>query len=282
MIGPLPGVAWVMNHEGVTEVRDVLPERPSRAPDLEDDFANGPRSDLWVTHYLPHWTTPDRSAARYDVTAVGLRLRIDEDQPHWRREDAPLRVSSLQTGTFSGELGSLRGTHRHRDDGLVVRSPSPTSLLWAPSAGRVEVTVSASRDPDCMLAAWLVGTEHETDGAAGEVCIFEIDAAAVGPATTARSGVKGHGDPRLTTDMAQVELPFDASRPHTWTVVWGDGQTIIGCGDVTLRRVHQAPEYPLFLMLDLFEIGNSGGGYPKTAMIHRVRGWQGLGLRRGG
>ncbi len=259
-------------------VLDVLPERPDRAPDVEDDFASGPRSDLWVAHYLPHWTTPNRSAARYDLTETGVRLRIDADQPDWRPEDAPLRVSNLQTGTFSGGLGSLRGTHRHRQDGLRVRSPSPTRLLWAPSAGRVEVTVSASRDQDCMLAAWLVGTEHEAEGAAGEVCIFEIDAAAVGSTTTARSGVKDHGDPRLTTDMAEVELPFDASRPHTWTVIWGDGETIIGCDGITLRRVPQAPDYPLFLMLDLFEIGDPGGGYPKTATIHHVRGWQGPGL----
>ena len=128
-----------------------------------------------------------------------------------------------------------------------------------------------------MLAAWLVGTEHAAEGAAGEVCIFEIDAVAVGATTTARSGVKSHGDPRLATDMAEVELAFDASRPHTWTAIWGDGQTIIGCEGFTLRRVPQAPDYPLFLMLDLFEIGRPCGGYPKTATIHHVRGWQGLG-----
>jgi hypothetical protein len=255
---------------------DALPEPPNRAPDVEDDFATGPCSDLWVAHYLPHWTTPDRSAARYDVSEAGLRLRIDADQPDWRPEDAPLRVSNLQTGTFSGELGSLRGTHRHREDGLVVRNPSPTRLLWAPSAGRIDVTVSASRDQDCMLAAWLVGTEHQDDLAAGEICIFEIDAAAVGSISAARSGVKGHRDTRLTTDMAQVELPFDASRPHTWTVIWGAGETVIGSDGAILRRVHQAPDYPLFLMVDLFEIGNPRGVYPKTATIHRVRGWQGL------
>jgi hypothetical protein len=259
----------------MTRTFGALPDPPRRAPDVEDDFTGGPRLDLWIPHYLPHWTTPDRSAARYDVSADGLRLRIDADQPDWRPEDAPLRVSNLQTGNYSGELGSRRGTHRHRDDGLVVRTPSPTRLLWAPSAGRVDVRVSASRDQDCMLAAWLVGTEHEDDRAAGEVCIFEIDAAAVGKTSTARSGVKAHDDPRLTTDLLQVELPFEATRPHTWTAIWGDGETIIGCEGVVVRHLRQAPHYPMFLMLDLFEIGSPRGGYPKIATIHSVRGWDG-------
>ncbi len=251
-----------------------LPAPPRRAPDVEDDFSGGLRPDLWVAHYLPHWTTPDRSAARYDLTVEGLRLRIDADQRDWRAEDTPMRVSNLQTGTFSGDLGSRRGTHRHRPDGLVVRTPTPTRLHWAPSAGRVEVTVSATRDVDCMLAAWLVGTEHQDEAAAGEICVCEIDAAAIGATSTARAGVKAHGDPRLTTDMVEVTLPFDASLPHTWTVIWGGGETLIGCEGTLLRRLPQAPDYPLFLMLDLFEIGEPSGSYPKTATLHHVRGWQ--------
>lgn len=251
-----------------------IPAPPIRDPDVEDDFSDGLRPDLWVDHYLPHWTTPDRSAARYDTGAAGLRLRIDADQLDWRVEDAPMRVSNLQTGTFSGELGSTRGTHRHRPDGLHVRTATPIRLLWAPVAGRIDVTISATRDPDCMLAAWLVGTEHQDEAAAGEICLFEIDAVAIGATTAARVGVKAHGDPRLTTDMAEVRVPLDATLPHTWTAVWGGGETLIGCEGLLLRRIPQAPDYPLFLMLDLFEIGEPNGTYPKTATVHRFRGWQ--------
>lgn len=254
---------------------NALPAPPERAPDVEDDFTDPPRKDLWVAHYLPHWTTPDRSGARYEVSIQGLCLRIDDDQPDWRPEDAPLRVSNLQTGTFAGEVGSTRGTHRHRPDGLVVRTPTPARLLWTPTAGRVDVTVSASNDPGCMLAAWLVGTEHLDPQDAGEICVFEIDASAVGPTTRARCGIKAHGDPRLRTDMAEVEINLDASRPHTWSVIWGDGETTIGCEGVVLRHFPQAPGYPLFLMLDLFEIGPPGGHYPKTATLHHLRGWDG-------
>src|SRR3954470_5056026 len=63
-------------------------------------------SDRWVAHYLPHWTTPERSAARYELEAGVLRLRIDAGQPAWRIEDGEMRVSNIQTGTFAGPRGS--------------------------------------------------------------------------------------------------------------------------------------------------------------------------------
>lgn len=251
-----------------------LPPPPGH-PDLVDDF-RGPDldPDRWIDHYLPHWTSPERSAARYDFTPGGLRLRIDSNQPDWRPEDAPLRVSNLQTGVFSGEYGSPRGTHRHRDDRLVVRTPTGTRLLWTPSAGRVDVTVTASTAPGTMLAAWLVGTEHLSPQHAGEVCIFEIDAAAIGATSIARTGVKAHSDPGLVTDMADVVLPLRADRPHTWTAIWGGGETVIGCQGREVRRIAQAPDYPMILLIDLFELDGAGvGEYPKTATVHRVRGW---------
>ena len=68
-----------------------------------------------------------------------------------------------------------------------ARGAHPVADAAALGTFRGTVSVeSASRDQDCMLAAWLVGTEHEDDRAAGEVCIFEIDAAAVGETTAAR------------------------------------------------------------------------------------------------
>src|SRR3954469_1645657 len=75
----------------------------------EDFDAPASAQDRWVAHYLPQWTTPDRSAARYDVHAGRLRLRIDADQPAWRPEDGEPRVSNLQTGSFSRPAQSAPG-----------------------------------------------------------------------------------------------------------------------------------------------------------------------------
>jgi hypothetical protein len=253
-----------------------FPATPARPPDIADDFT-GLDASLWVPHYLPHWTTPERSRARYALGASGLRLLIEADQPDWREADAPLRVSNLQTGTFSGPVGSMRGTHRHRP-GLLVRTETPTELLWAPSSGRLDIVVSASLDEGCMLAAWLVGIEHLDSEQSGEICLFEIDAEAVGTEQTrVRCGIKAHGDAALVDDMIEVLVPVNAAVPHTWSVQWGPEGTVIGCEGLVVARFAAAPAYPLFVMLDLFETGprSADAAYPKSATIHSVRGWGG-------
>ncbi|GGC07668.1 hypothetical protein [Cellulomonas carbonis] len=258
---------------------------------LTDDFS-APELDptLWVDHYLPQWTTPERSRARYDVGhgrdalrpaddtddaahPTGLRLRIDADQPDWRPEDAPLRVSNLQTATFGGPVGSARGTHRHRPDGLVVRTAVPQRLLWAPTSGQADVTVTASLDRACMLAVWLVGTEHLDEQDSGEVCVVEMDADAVGPTTTrARVGIKAHHDPRLTTDMTEVTVPVGAGQAHTWSARWDAEGVVVACDGAPVYTSAQVIDYPMQLMVDLFEIGprDPADVYPKTAVVHSV------------
>lgn len=83
-----------------------LPAAPDREPDIDDDFSTGLSRERWVASYLPQWTTPERARAHYEIVAAGIELRIDSDQPDWRPEDAPLRVSNLQTGVYSGPVGS--------------------------------------------------------------------------------------------------------------------------------------------------------------------------------
>lgn len=125
-----------------------------------------------------------------------------------------------------------------------------------------------------MTAAWLVGIGQDAGGATGEICLFEIDAEGISATSSrARTGIKAHGDPALTTDMAEVVAPLDASRPHTWTAQWGAGRTIIGCDGVVVRRLEQAPRYPLMLLIDLFETDAGVGRHPKSALLHGVRGW---------
>src|SRR4051812_40349693 len=123
-----PAVARLPGRQG-RRVIDIPPRRghdlarSAYAVDFDEDFAGERlRADLWVDHYLPHWTTPDRSAARYTLGPDRLRLLVEVDQPAWRPEDGSMRVSNLQTGSFSGPRGSRLGQHRHRPD-LDVRSP---------------------------------------------------------------------------------------------------------------------------------------------------------------
>lgn len=245
---------------------------------FEDDFT-GPALDpfRWVDHYLPHWSTPEGSAARYRFDD-GLVLLVEVDQPAWRPQEEAMRVSNVQTGTFSGPLDSPVGQHRHRDD-LRVTSPQPTRALWTPSAGLVEVTARASADPTCMLGIWLVGLEEDSSQQSGEVCVAELFGNAVGPGRSAvRTGVKAHHDPALVEDVIDVVLDLDATDWHTYAAAWDAGRTEVYVDDVLIRSVDQGIDYPQQLMIDLFEFPESQGrapaDYPKLAHVSSVRGYR--------
>ncbi len=230
---------------------------------------------LWVDHYLPHWTEPSRSSARYDLPGQSLRLRIDADQRQWRPADGPMRVSNVQTGTFSGPVGSDRGTHRHRLDGLRVVTPQPTRRLWTARAGEVSVNASASPDPTCMVGIWLVGFEESGPDDSGELCIAELFGDRIsGVGSTVRVGIKAHHDPRLFDDVRDIDLPFDATKPHAYGVRWSPDEVVFSVDDEIIMTSEQRIDYELQLMVDLFEFPVSDhrdpADYPKTAMIHSV------------
>ena len=241
--------------------------------------------DRWVTHYLPHWTTPERSAARYELLPGLLRLRIDADQPAWRDEDGELRVSNIQTGTFSGPLGSPVGQHRHRAD-LAVRTAQATRRLYTPSAGLVEAVLRASPDPSCMLAFWLVGFEEESAEQCGEICVAELFGNAIGRRRSrVRIGLKAHDDPRLHDDMQEVELDLDATAWHAYAAEWTAERIRFFVDDRLVRTVDQRIDYPLQLMVDLFEFpegtDRDPAAYPKVGDVKAVRGYRRAGRPRG-
>jgi hypothetical protein len=234
--------------------------------------------DRWVAHYLPHWTTRERSAARYELRPGVLRLRIDADQPAWRVDDGELRVSNIQTGTFAGPIGSPIGQHRHRPD-LAVTTAQPTRRLYTPSSGLVEAVLRASPDPTCMLALWLVGFEEEAPEASGEICVAELFGSAIGPRRSGvRIGVKAHNDPRLHDDMEEVPLDMDATGWHTYTVEWTPQQIRFFVDDHQVRAVRQRIDYPLQVMVDLFEFPQTTvrdpTAYPKVGEVKAVRGYR--------
>ena len=232
--------------------------------------------DRWVAHYLPQWTTPERSAARYELQPGVLRLSIDADQPAGRVEDGELRVSNLQTGTFSGPLGSPIGQHRHRPD-LIVRTAQPTRRLYTPSTGLVEAVLRASPDPTCMLALWLVGFEEESPESSGEICVAELFGKAIRPRRSGvRIGLKAHNDPRLRDDMEELALDLDATAWHSYAAEWTTERIRFFVDDRLVRTVHQRIDYPLQVMVDLFEFPEGTvrdpAAYPKLGEVNAVRG----------
>lgn len=82
--------------------------------EFEDEFAqaNLDRSK-WVPYYLPQWSSRKRSATNFRIHDNALILKIDKDQPAWCPEfNGEVKVSSLQTGVFAGEVNSAYGQHQ--------------------------------------------------------------------------------------------------------------------------------------------------------------------------
>ena len=233
----------------------------------------------WLPEYLPHWSTPDRSAARYRLTDTGLELRVDHDQPAWSPEyDGELRVSNLQTGSFSGPVGSAAGQHRFRE-GLVVRTAVPERRLWQPRSGLVEARIRPSLHPRALTALWLIG--HEAHPAqSGELCVVELFGGEIDErgATSIGVGVHPFGDARLREEFARVPIAGDARGFRTYSLEWMPGAARWYVDDVLVAEVDQSPDYPLQLMLNLYDLPLEGttreaAGYPMTASVAWVREW---------
>lgn len=254
----------------------------SRYRIVVDERFGGSGLDLerWVPEYLPHWSTPDRSPARYRLTDEGLELRVDHDQPAWSPQfDGELRVSNLQSGSFSGPVGSEVGQHRFRE-GLVVRTAVPERRLWQPLHGLIEVRLRPSLHPRALTALWLIG--HEADRAqSGELCVVELFGGEIDGtgATSIGVGVHPFGDPRLREEFARVPIAGDARDWRTYSLEWMPGAARWYVDDVLIAEVDQSPDYPLQLMLDLYDLPLEGTSrdpatYPMTAGVAWVREWQ--------
>jgi Glycosyl hydrolases family 16 len=248
--------------------------------DFEDTFA-GDSLDLgkWVPHYLPQWSSRERSAARYEVGGGVLRLLIEEEQEPWCPElDGGVRVSSLQTGVFAGPLGSGVGQHRFHPD-AVVREEQDDVRLYTPQYGRIELRAKATDDPRAMVALWLIGYEDEPERSA-EICVCEIfgrDVAA-GEASVGM-GVHPFGDATMIDDFAAVRLPIDARDFHVYAAEWSPGQVDFFVDGWRARSVPQSPAYPMQLMLGIYEFPPEEGAgqhvdvYPKEFVVDYVRGF---------
>ena len=92
-----------------------------------------------------------------------------------------------------------------------------------------------------------------------------------------RLGVKAHGDPRLTWDVEDVELDIDATDWHSYAAEWTPERIRFFVDDRLVHTAQQRIDYPLQLMVDLFEFPESAerdpAAYPKTADVRAVRGW---------
>jgi hypothetical protein len=236
-------------------------------------------ADVWFPYYLPHWSSRAASAATWTVRHGELRLTIPPDQPLWCADlhADPLRVSCVQTGSFAGPLGSAIGQQPFRD-GLVVREEQPTFWGYTPTYGRVEATMRGVITARSMVAFWLSGIEDRPERS-GEICVAEVfgDALHDGVAEVGM-GVHAFRDPALDEQFATEPLALDVADDHTYGVDWGPGSLEFRVDGEVVRRLDQAPDYPMQLMIGVFDFparadADVGGPAPVPELVvSRVRG----------
>jgi hypothetical protein len=250
--------------------------RPGYRLEFESTFEGDALAESrWLTYYLPHWSSRERTAARYTVGGGFLRLRIDADTEPWCPEfDGDVRVSSLQTGQFSGPVGSKVGQVRF-NEAAVVREEQENVRLYTPRYGYFEVRARALDDPTNMVALWMIGYGDEPDHS-GEICVMEIFGRDVGPDRAAVGmGVHPFGDPTLVDEFAAEPLAIDARELHVYAAEWTPDHVAFFVDEEHVKTVHQSPTYPMQLMLAVYEFRGPGGGpYPKEFVVDHVRGYR--------
>lgn len=258
-------------------VLDMSPlDLEGRVAEVDERFEGTTLDDRWWPFYTPHWSSRAAAAARWTIAEHGLELRIDADTPPWAPDlDGDLRVSHLQSGQFSGPLGSGIGQHRFRA-GLVVREEQPERRGWLARHGVIEVRMAAIRHPDAMVAFWPIGFEDAADDC-GEICIAEIFGSELDDGGGwVGLGVKPQNDPRLREDFEKVRIDGDLTTMHDYAVEWTPEHVRFFVDGRWVKTVRQSIDYPVQLMLDVYEFARADGtrdvaALPYVLRVERVR-----------
>ncbi|MCM3695148.1 GNAT family N-acetyltransferase [Microbacterium oleivorans] len=242
-----------------------------RTPDVDERFVGDAlATERWWPHYLPHWSSRERTAAGYRLGS-GLELRVDAGTEPWAPEwDGAVRVSHLQSGQGAAEVGSDAGQHRFRD-GLVVREAQEERRLWLPRFGVIAARMSAVRHPDALVAFWPIGFEDAPEES-GEICIAEIFGSEMDDTGGwVGVGVKAQHDPRLRDDVEKVRIDGDLTLPHDYAVEWSPDRLRFFIDGRWVRTVAQRIHYAVQLMIDLYELPRQDGSRDVEALPHVAR-----------
>ena len=131
---------------------------------------------------------------------------------------------------------------------------------YTPHYGQVEVRMRGVITPRSMVAFWMSGIEDRPERS-GEICVAEIFGDAVGDGTAdVGMGVHRFRDPALDEEFAAEPLAIDVAEFHTYGVDWRPGSLAFSVDGEVVRRLDQAPDYPMQLMIGVFDFPAKAGG----------------------
>jgi hypothetical protein len=256
-------------------------EKPGYKLVFNDEF-NGDQINTgnWIPFYLPQWSSRERSKPEYRFDQGNLVLLIKEDQQPWCPEfNGEVKVSSLQTGLFSGELGSDIGQHKFNPS-CLVREAQQTQRTYTPQYGYIEIRAKAVNTASNVVALWMIGFEDTPDKSA-EICIVEIKGQNVQPTSSVVGyGVRAFNDPALYNEFYEEPFALDTTQFHIYGVDWSAEKIDFYIDNQKTKTIYQSPNYPMQLMLNIYEVPVAGKRtaddlrYPKEFVVDYVRGYQ--------
>lgn len=246
---------------------------------FEDDFDSSELGAAWFPHYLPQWSSRAATVAAHELKDSCLHLTIPPDQGLWCADDhtPPMRVSGIQSGNFSGPVGSTIGQQPYRE-GLLVREEQKPFWGWTPDGGYIELRARGVVSPRSMVAFWMVGLEDRPERCA-EICVTEMFGNAVQPGSTAVGmGLHTFRDPSVPEDFEAVRLPIEVTDFHKYAVQWSPERADFFVDGELVRSCPRPPAYPMQLMLAVFDFpdwstGDDSDLVPELVIDH-IRGYQ--------
>ena len=125
--------------------------------------------------------------------------------------------------------------------------------MWGtPAVGQIEVRMRGIVTERSMVAFWMSGIEDRPERS-GEICVAEIFGASVRDGS-AEVGMGVH----QFRDQPARGMGRRAVRPgrrgvHTYGVDWRPGSVALTIDGRVVRRLEQAPDYPLQLFIGVFD-----------------------------
>jgi len=213
-------------------------------------------------------------------------LQITKGQPPWCPEfDGEVRCSSIQTGAFSGPVGSKIGQLRF-SSACVVREAQENVRTYTPQYGYFELRAKGLKTSANHVALWMIGYEDSPEKS-GEIAIFELVGALRGAESSAiRFGVHPWSDPWLQEEFYEEFLPIDTACYHIYAVEWTPDDIDFYVDNVKIKTINQSPSYPMQFMLSIYEHRFAGAWtgtydpnapYPKKFTIDYFRAYQPVG-----
>jgi hypothetical protein len=188
-------------------------------------------------------------------------------------------VSGIQSGVYSGEVGSTEGQQPFRD-GQLVRELQPPQWGWTPQYGLLEVRARMELSPRSMASVWMVGLEDRPERC-GEILIFEVFGDALAeedgrPTAAVGMGVRRFRDPALTDEFEAPRLELDVSEFHVYAADWRPGHADFLIDGERVKTVDQAPDYPMQAMVAVFDFPDKADSalpdHVPALVVDEVRG----------